>query len=132
MLLIEAKKENLDAVTAFVNGKLQACGYPPDLQNEVDIAVEEIFINIANYAYMDTVGNVKVFVSVKDGIFIKFEDSGVSYNPLDEADPDLEKPPADREVGGLGIFMVKKLMDTVEYSRENGKNILKISRKIPR
>jgi sigma-B regulation protein RsbU (phosphoserine phosphatase) len=129
-LRLEAKLENLEAVTAFVNSELEKRGYPSNLQNEIDIAVEEVFVNIANYAYEGGSGAVVISISATDRATIKFEDSGKPYNPLEQADPDLEKSPADREIGGLGIYLVKKIMDAVEYSRSEGKNILVIS-KIP-
>jgi len=130
-LQVQARRENLDEVSEFINREIQACGYSPDVKNEIGIAVEEIFINIANYAYQDNGGKVDICVSVKDETTIKFEDSGKPYNPLEQPDPDLKKPLADREIGGLGVFMVKKLMDTVKYSRENGKNILTITKNRP-
>jgi len=130
-LQVEAKLENLDAVSNFINSEIKICGYTPDVKNEIGIAVEEIFVNIANYAYSGDGGKVDVSVSIKDKTIIKFEDSGLPYNPLEQPDPVLDKPIADREIGGLGIYMVKKLMDSVEYSREDGKNILIMSKSLP-
>ena len=127
-LELEAKIENLDKLTGFVNARLEKGGYSPDFQNEINIAVEEIFMNIVNYAYIPASGMVSVSVSCEEKAVIKFEDSGRPYNPLTQPDPELDKPPAEREIGGLGVFFVKKTMDSVEYSRVNDKNILVIAK----
>jgi anti-sigma regulatory factor (Ser/Thr protein kinase) len=89
--------------------------------------VEEIFVNIAHYAYTPETGSVTIRMSVQENIVIEFEDSGKPYNPLEKEDPDIKASAEEREVGGLGIFMVKKIMDKVEYRREGNKNILTIS-----
>jgi len=130
-LRLEAKSENLDTVMDFVNGELEKCGYPVELQNEIDMAVEEIFINIANYAYSPESGEAAVFISTTDKTILKFEDTGRPYNPLLHSGPDLEKPLSEREIGGLGIFLVKKIMDTVEYCRVDNKNILIMTKNHP-
>ncbi len=98
--------------------------------------MEEIFVNIANYAYAADGGDspgtgdggadgaVVIFISVTDKIVIRFEDTGKSYNPLENPDPDLDKPLMERDIGGLGVFLVKKMMDNVEYSRVGNRNVL--------
>ncbi|MDR1838448.1 MAG: SpoIIE family protein phosphatase [Treponema sp.] len=121
-LRLEAKPENLRAVIGFVNKEIEKCGYPEDILHQIDIAVEEIFMNIANYAYSPKNGEAAIFISTTEKTVIRFEDTGKPYNPLEHTGPDLEKPPVSREIGGLGILLVKKIMDTVEYSRQNGKN----------
>ena len=123
-LRLEAKRENLYAVMNFVNKEIENCGYPEDVLHQIDIAVEEIFLNIANYAYSPKTGEAAIFISTTDKTVIKFEDTGKLYNPLEHADPDLERPLPEREIGGLGILLVKKIMDTVEYCRIDNKNIL--------
>ena len=127
-LKIEAKAENLGTLIDFINAGLANLKYAPDERNEIGIASEEIFINIVNYAYTPESGFVDVFVSAKDGALIRFEDSGRPYNPLEQADPDLEKPLSEREIGGLGVFLVKKIMDKVEYARQGSKNILTLTK----
>jgi len=121
---IEAKLENLDRAMDFINSGLDKNNFSSTVLNEIDIAVEEIFINIANYAYGHEGGNVNISVSSEEKTVIKFEDTGKPYNPLEQEDPNLEKSPKEREIGGLGIFLVKKIMDNVEYYRMDGKNIL--------
>ena len=126
-LLIEATLENMDRVLDFVSEQLGNC--PPKIRNQIGIAVDEIFSNISRYAYDPEVGGVTVRVAVDDDITIEFEDSGTAYDPLAADAPDISLPVEEREAGGLGIFMVKNLMDSVEYRREGNKNILTIKKK---
>lgn len=129
-LLIEAKLENLDAVLDFINEKLETADCPLKMQTQISIAIEEIFVNIANYAYNPEVGGAVIRVSVGDEVVIEFEDNGKPYNPLEKSDPDITKSAEEREIGGLGIFMVKKIMDAVDYKRVGNKNILTIKKKL--
>ena len=130
-LNIEAKVENLDKVMAFINEKLENINYPVDLLNEILIASEEIFVNIASYSYAPATGSARIYISTDDKTVIEFEDSGKPYNPLEQPDPPLDKNPSDRPIGGLGVFLVKRIMDTVEYTRTESKNILKITKSKP-
>jgi len=123
-LVIEAKLENIEAVQDFISARLAGC--PPKVRNKIGIAVDEIFANIARYAYHPLVGVATVRIFVGDTITIEFEDSGVTYNPLEADDPDITLAAEEREIGGLGIFLVKNLMDSVEYRRDGCKNILLI------
>jgi len=125
-LYVEAKIENMDEVLDFINGNIEDC--PPKIRNQIGVAVDELFSNIARYAYDPSFGNAVVRVAVDDEITIEFEDSGTAYDPLSKDDPDISLPAEDRDVGGLGIFMVKKIMDSVEYRREDGKNIVTIKK----
>jgi anti-sigma regulatory factor (Ser/Thr protein kinase) len=127
-ITIEAKQENMDAVQDFVRANLKR--RKPKVQNQIAVVVDEIFSNIANYAYGDGTGYATVRVSaVAVGeIFLEFVDSGAPYNPLEKEDPDITLSAEERGIGGLGIFMVKKMMDSVEYRREDGKNILTMRR----
>lgn len=124
--LIEAQIENLDTVLDFVNLELEAINCPMKLQNQLAIAMEEIFVNIAHYAYNQQTGHVVIRITVGSEIIIEFEDSGTPYNPLEKIDPDITLSLEERKIGGLGIFMVKKMMDVVEYRHEGEKNILTI------
>ena len=125
-LMIEAKTENLDAVLNFISGELENVDCPMKLQTQIAIAVEEVFVNIAHYAYKPEIGGVTIRVTVGNEVVIEFEDKGKPYNPLENNDPDITLGAEEREIGGLGIFMVKKIMDAVEYRNEDGKNILTI------
>ena len=92
--------------------------------------VDEIFSNIARYAYHPEVDGAVVRIAVGDDVVIEFEDSGTPYDPLTKEDPDVSLSAQDREVGGLGLFMVKNLMDSVEYRREENRNILTIKKRL--
>jgi anti-sigma regulatory factor (Ser/Thr protein kinase) len=129
-LIIDAKTENLDAVLDFIAGELEAAECSMKLQTQIAIAVEEVFVNIAHYAYRPEVGGATIRITVGEEICIAFEDKGKPYNPLDTADPDITLGVEEREIGGLGIFMVKKIMDTVEYRNEENKNLLIIRKLI--
>lgn len=130
---IVAKTENLDAVTDFVNEQLEAAGCPMKILMQIDLAVEEIFVNIANYAYSPHEGPATVRVqtdSEKSTVDITFIDHGVPYDPLAKQDPDVTLSAEQRAIGGLGIFMVKKSMDDVTYEYRDGHNILTIKKGI--
>ena len=129
-LLIDAKTENLAAVLEFVESELIDRGCSSRVQTHVAIAVEEVFVNISSYAYRPEVGGVIIRISVDNEVYIEFEDKGKPYNPLENPDPDTNATLDEREIGGLGIFMVKKIMDTVEYRNEDNKNILIIRKDI--
>ena len=126
-LFIEAKLENIDAVIDFIDERIEDCS--PKTRKQIEIAVDEIFSNIARYAYNPDIGNATVRVAVDDDITIEFEDSGTDYDPLAKDDPDVSLPPEKRKAGGLGVFMVKNIMDSVEYRREGDKNILTVRKK---
>jgi len=130
-LTITAAKENLNKVFEFINKELEKCEYSPLQTNEINIAVEEIFTNIANYAYEETIGTVKINISTNNQLKITFEDTGKPFNPLEHKDPDLNLSLEDRQIGGLGILMVKKIMETVTYTHQNNKNTLTITQNLP-
>jgi len=124
---IEATEENLDTVTAFVDERLEKVGCSMKSQMQIDLAVEEIFVNIAKYAYKPDKGRATVRVEVNDDpvqVKITFLDHGKPYDPLAKEDPDVTLSADDRPVGGLGIFMVKQSMDDVIYEYKDGANIL--------
>ncbi|MCL1893248.1 MAG: SpoIIE family protein phosphatase [Holophagaceae bacterium] len=126
-LSIPATLENTDAVIEFLGEQLGNC--PPKIRHQIEIAAEEIFTNIARYAYHPLSGNAVVRVAVGEDAMIEFEDTGAQYDPLAKDDPDVS-PTAEREVGGLGIFMVKNIMDSVDYRHQGNKNILTIKKRL--
>ena len=132
-LTIAATVENIEVVTDFVNEQLEALDCPMKAQMQIDIAIDELFGNIAHYAYNPDVGEATVRVEVAEdplSVIITFIDGGVPYDPLKAADPDTTLSAEERAVGGLGIFMVKKSMDEITYRYENGSNILSIRKKL--
>ena len=129
-LTIDAKIENLGSVIAFVEECLEELGCSMKIQMQMDVAVEEIFVNIAHYAYPEGAGEAVISVGAEDdGIAIEFRDRGIPFDPLKKADPDVTLAAADRGIGGLGIYMVKKSMDRMTYEYADGQNILKIVKK---
>ena len=130
-LTVAALAENIPAVTAFVDQRLEALACP--LRAQSDIAVDELFGNIAHYAYKPGVGPATVRVEVvRDplSVVITFIDHGVPYDPLAKADPDVTLSAEEREIGGLGIYMVKKTMDAISYEYKDGKNILTLKKRL--
>ena len=131
-LCIKAKLENLADVTAFVESQLETLDLPMKTQMQIDLAVEEIFVNIANYAYSpeDGLAIIEVELTEDPRVIITFIDNGKPFDPLASDDPDITQTAEDRKVGGLGIFMVKKSMDNVSYEYKDGQNILRIEKRL--
>ena len=128
---LPAKTGNLGAVIDFVTAELEAVGCPLKPRLQIELAVEEIFVNIANYAYRPEVGEATVRCSVDKEplqVVIQFLDQGRPYNPLTKKDADTALPAEEREIGGLGILLVKKSMDSIDYEYKDGKNILTIKK----
>lgn len=130
-IVLPAKIENIPAATDFVNAALEDADCPMKAQMQIDVVIDELFGNIAQYAYPDGTGDVKVGIDVTDNAAtLIFTDRGTPYNPLERKDPDTDAAIEDRDVGGLGIFLVKKTMDDVKYEFSNGKNILTIIKRL--
>ena len=133
-LIIEADRSNTPQVQAFIDEQLEEVDCPLMIQTAIDIAVEELFVNIASYAYDSGIGMAVVQVTVHEdplSVEITFIDNGRQYDPLAKADPDTTISSAkQRKKGGLGIFMVKKSMDNVNYEYKDGKNILTIKKSL--
>jgi len=132
-LTIAATVENIESVTDFVNEQLEALDCPMKAQMQIDIAIDEIFSNIAHYAYNPEIGQATVRVEVPEdplSVMITFIDNGVPYDPLAKADPDTTLSAEERDIGGLGIYIVKKSMDEIVYEYKNGHNILKIKKNL--
>lgn len=128
-MTLEATVDNIPVVTDFVDTELEALECPMKAQMQIDIAIDELFGNIAHYAYDPLTGPATVRVEVDDdpmAVIITFIDHGKPYDPLAGKEPDVTLNAEDREVGGLGVFLVKKTMDEITYEYKNGQNILKI------
>ena len=126
-LTLEARLANLQQVLDFVDDQLRSMHCPMKLMMQIDVAVEEIFVNVASYAYAPGTGSVTVRTDLQESpraALITFIDSGVPFNPLAKQDPDVTLSAEERSIGGLGIYMVKKTMDKMDYAYENGQNIL--------
>ena len=132
-ITVDATVDNLDTVHDFVDEELKKYGCSTDVRLKIDLSIEELFVNIASYAYQDKIGKATIKIDISDGDLtakIIFIDSGVPYDPLKKEDPDVTLSAEERSIGGLGIYLVKKNMDDIEYKYEDGKNILSIKKKI--
>ena len=132
-LTIEAKVANLQQVLAFVDEYLESLGCPMKIQMQIDVAVEEIFVNVASYAYAPNIGSVTVQMELQEHprtVVITFIDSGIPYNPLAKEDPDVTLSAEERAIGGLGIYMVKKSMDKMSYEYKDKQNVLTMTKVI--
>lgn len=132
-LKLPATVDNISAVTNFVEHELTERNCPKSAKAQINVAIDEIFGNIAQYAYNPNNGDATVRVEVTDDpieVILTFMDKGKPYNPLEKADPDVTLSTKERKVGGLGIFIVKKSMDEIDYHYEDGKNVLRIRKNI--
>ena len=132
-LTVDATVENIGLVHGFVEKLLEGMDFSIVTQSQLDVAVEELFVNIAYYAYTPEVGKVTICGKVTEtppGVELTFIDEGTPYNPLEKEDPDTHQPLCEREIGGLGIFLAKSNVDDMNYSYRDGKNILTICKKL--
>lgn len=132
-LTLTAKTENIEKITEFVDEQLEMYDCPPKAKVQIDIAIDELFGNIALYAYNPDEGPATVRVEVTENplsVILTFIDNGVPYNPLEKADPDTTLSAEERQIGGLGIYMVKKTMDEIVYEYKDGQNILKVKKSL--
>ena len=126
-ITIDAKVKNLDTVLGMVRDLMEEEGCSIRLQMQVEVAVEEIYVNIAHYAYEGKTGKATVRAEIKKDpktLEVTFIDSGIPFDPLAKEDPDVNLKAQDRSIGGLGIYMVKQSMDDVRYERKEDRNIL--------
>jgi len=133
-LILDANLEELPKLESFLEERLEAHGCPMDVQMQIQVAAEEIFVNIAHYAYPDSEGEAAVTLDFEGGnpetMVLTFLDEGVEFDPLKKEDPDVTLSAEERQIGGLGIFMVKKSMDEITYRYEDKKNILTIRKRL--
>lgn len=132
-ITVPATVENIGVVTEFVDEQLEELNCPMKAQTQIDIAIDELFGNIAHYAYHPEKGQATVRVEVENNplsVIITFMDGGTPFDPLKKDDPDVTLSVDERAIGGLGIFLVKKNMDDISYEYKNGQNILRIRKNI--
>ena len=128
-----ADDKELPEVLEFVENELEKADCPMKTAMSLTVAIEEIFVNVAHYAYPNGDGTAKLLIEYdreKNEILFRMTDSGIPFNPLAKPDPDITLPAEERKIGGLGIFMMKKTMDEVFYANENGENILTMIKKL--
>ena len=130
-LTIEATVENLQTVIDFVTERLEARDCPMKTSMQMELVIEEIFVNVSSYAYAPASGDVTIcldFTENPSAVEMIFIDGGKPYNPLERDDPDTTLDIDERDIGGLGIFLVKKNVDEISYEYAEGKNILRMKK----
>ena len=131
--IFPAKIDALSDVLAFIEERLETWNCSMKVQMAICVAIEEVFVNVAHYAYKGGDGDVEFNISFDEktrDVTFQMIDGGVPFDPLKKEDPDVTLSAEDRKIGGLGIFITKKTMDEVSYVYENGKNILTMIKKI--
>jgi len=132
-LTVDAVVGNIETITDFVNAELELLDCPLKVQIQIDVAIDELFGNIAHYAYGNIMGKATVQIAFDEAshtLTLTFIDSGTPFDPLKKTDPDTTLSAQERSIGGLGIFLVKKSMDHMEYRYQDGHNILSIMKKL--
>ena len=128
-----AKTEALSYVLGFVEQMLDSFECPIKIQVALCVAIEEVFVNVAHYAYGEGEGNMSLGIGFDEesrAITFRMTDKGIPFDPLKKPDPDISLSADEREIGGLGIFITKKTMDSLTYTYENNENILTMIKKI--
>ena len=131
-LVLPALLENLDPLIQFILEGARESGYDENTIAELHLVAEEAMVNIINYAYEGGSGDIILTVGSGNGMFsINIKDGGKAFNPLEKEDPDITIPIEDRPIGGLGIFLIRKIMDDLAYARVDDTNILTLKKKLP-
>ena len=132
-ITLAAEVANIGIVTDYLDMALERLDCPPGQVARINVAVDEVCVNIASYAYAPEKGDMTIqlgFEPAERTVELTFIDSGIPFDPLQSADPDTTSPARERAIGGLGIFLVKKTMDGMAYRREDGRNILRVRKRI--
>ena len=128
-----ANVDALNDVLGYVEQMLESFGCPTKIQTAICVAIEEVFVNVAHYAYGEGQGDLCLgmgFDEESRTVTFRMVDQGVPFDPLQKSDPDISLSAEEREIGGLGIFIAKKTMDSIDYAYENGNNILTMLKKL--
>lgn len=134
-LVVKSDDKYLDSVLDFIHTQIEKLDADPKKVVQIDLAVEEIFVNIAHYAYQPGMGDIKIICEAGEEtgnpvVKIEFSDEGIAFNPLAKEDPDITLSVEERGIGGLGIFLVKKYMDFVSYERNGNMNVFTMTKKL--
>lgn len=132
-LVVEAIVDNLDIVNEFIHRFISQYQCSKRTVMQLDLIVEEIFVNIASYAYAPDIGSAKILLDIEPEQLtatLTFIDTGVPYNPLNNSDPDISLAAEDRQIGGLGIYLTKKLVNDISYQHKDGQNILQFTKSL--
>ncbi len=131
-IILPAKLENLEKMFAFLREGASKQGFDAKMTSRIQLACEEALVNVINYAYPDKNGNLEItYDNRESGLQIEIIDNGIAFDPLSLPDPDITAPMEERRIGGLGIFMMKKIMDCVTYRRDAERNILTLVKLVP-
>ncbi len=131
-LTVDATIDSLDIILEKLEEMLDDREFSPKSMMQMHVAIEELFVNIAHYAYPeDAPGKADIDMDIDSDnvVTMVFRDSGQPYNPLAKEDPDVTLSAEERDIGGLGIFMAKKSLDSMEYEYVNNQNVLTIKKK---
>ncbi|OPX28954.1 MAG: hypothetical protein B1H08_04905 [Candidatus Omnitrophica bacterium 4484_171] len=125
-IVLAAKMESLDKAVDFIVEGASKLKFSDKDISQIRLAAEEIVVNIINYAYPEKAGNMRISYRTEDNntLVVEIVDSGIAFNPLSLPEPDVNVPLDKRKIGGLGVYLVKKIMDDVNYERKDGRNIL--------
>ncbi len=134
IIIVNAEINQLDTVTSWLETNLETYDCPVKLIMKILVCVEELFVNVVNYAYGDVVGNCTIIMETEDmaeecQVSIQIRDGGIPFNPFEKEDPDITLSAEEREIGGLGIYMVKNIMDTVSYEYNQQENVVTMKKK---
>ncbi len=130
--VLPAKLENLESMLEFILGKAKTLGFDDKKIYQIQLAAEEVLVNIINYAYPDKNGDIEITITPKENEALEIEiaDWGFAFDPLSLPEPDLCAPLEERKIGGLGIYLLRKIMDEVSYKRQDERNILCLVKKL--
>jgi serine/threonine-protein kinase RsbW len=131
-LRLPATLENLDRVRTFVLDEAGTLGFPREMLFRIDLVLEELATNVVLYAYPDKPGDMEIRCDVVDGstLYVELRDSGIAFDPLTRQGPDIEQGCNERGIGGLGIYLARRMVDGIGYRRENHTNILTVRFKL--
>ena len=129
-ITLKASLENLERVNNFVHKWAKEIGLSNHSERELFLAVEEAYVNVVNYSYPKSVGKVTINCQIdEDRLILKIKDEGVPFNPLTLSKPNLTPRLEERKIGGLGVFLIRRLVDSVEYERKGKYNLLTLIKK---
>ena len=125
-IVLAAKMESLGRAVDFIVEGASKLEFSDKDISQIRLAAEEIVVNIINYAYPEKAGDMQISYQIKDNnaLVVEIIDSGIAFNPLSLPEPDINAPLDKRKIGGLGVYLVKKIMDDISYERKDGRNIL--------
>lgn len=134
VLALPADRDEFATLLNWLGDIARALNMSDGVRKQLMVAADEIFTNIAMHGYPEEEGTMEISVKFDETdrcLALTFTDSGIPFDPLEATEPDLDRPPEEREIGGLGIFLVRRFMDSVEYRRENDRNVLVLRKMIP-